>query len=69
MMKLGRKTGSVAVVAALVAGLVATVPSASAATSFVGPAPAIKGAVKGGTLNVFVQTDFEHIDPARNYVG
>lgn len=69
MMKLGRKTGSVAVVAALVAGLVATVPSASAATSFVGPAPAIKGAVKGGTLNIFNQADFEHIDPARNYVG
>ncbi len=69
MMKLGRKTGSVAVVAALVAGLVATVPSASAATSFVGPAPAIKGAVKGGTLNIFNQSDFEHIDPARNYVG
>ncbi len=69
MMKLGRKTGSVAVVAALVAGLVATVPSASAATSFVGPAPAVKGAVKGGTLNIFVQTDFEHLDPARNYVG
>ncbi len=69
MMKLGRKTGSVAVVAALVAGLVATVPSASAATSFVGPAPAVKGAVKGGTLNIFNQADFEHIDPARNYVG
>jgi peptide/nickel transport system substrate-binding protein len=69
MMKLGRKTGSVAVVAALVAGLVATVPSASAATSFVGPAPAVKGAVKGGTLNIFNQSDFEHIDPARNYVG
>ncbi len=68
-MKLGRKTGSVAVVAALVAGLVATVPSASAATSFVGPAPAVKGAVKGGTLNIFNQSDFEHIDPARNYVG
>jgi peptide/nickel transport system substrate-binding protein len=69
MMKLGRKTGSVVAVAALVAGLVATVPSASAATSFVGPAPAVKGAVKGGTLNIFNQSDFEHIDPARNYVG
>ena len=68
-MKLGRKTGSVVAVAALVAGLVATVPSASAATSFVGPAPAVKGAVKGGTLNIFNQSDFEHIDPARNYVG
>jgi peptide/nickel transport system substrate-binding protein len=69
MMKLGRKTGSVVAVAALVAGLVATVPSASAATSFVGPAPAVKGAVKGGTLNIFNQSDFEHLDPARNYVG
>ena len=68
-MKLGRKTGSVVAVAALVAGLVATVPSASAATSFVGPAPAVKGAVKGGTLNIFNQSDFEHLDPARNYVG
>ena len=69
MMKLGRKTGSVVAIAALVAGVVATVPSASAATSFAGPAPAIKGAVKGGTLNIFNQADFEHIDPARNYVG
>ena len=69
MMKLGRKTGSVIAAFALCAGVVATVPSASAATSFAGPAPAVKGATKGGTLNIFDQADFEHIDPARNYVG
>jgi peptide/nickel transport system substrate-binding protein len=69
MMKLGRKTGSVVAALALVAGVVAAVPSASAASSFVGPAPAVKGAVKGGTLNIFNQSDYEHIDPARNYVG
>ena len=69
MMKLGRKTGSVIAAFALCAGVVAAVPSASAATSFAGPAPVVKGATKGGTLNIFDQSDFEHIDPARNYVG
>ena len=69
MMKLGRKTGSVIAAFALCAGVVVAVPSASAATSYAGPAPAIKGATKGGTLNIFNQADFEHLDPARNYVG
>lgn len=69
MMKLGRKTGSVIAAFALCAGVVAAVPSASAASSFAGPAPVVKGATKGGTLNIFDQSDFEHIDPARNYVG
>ena len=69
MMKLGRKTGSVIAAFALCAGVVAAVPSASAATSYAGPAPAVKGATKGGTLYSFEQSDFEHLDPARNYVG
>jgi peptide/nickel transport system substrate-binding protein len=29
----------------------------------------VPGAVSGGTLNILNQGDFEHIDPARNYVG
>ncbi len=46
-------------------------PTAHAATpaSWVGPAPAVKGAVSGGTLTILDQGDFEHVDPARNYVG
>jgi hypothetical protein len=60
MMKLGRKTGSVIAAFALCAGVVVAVPSASAATEFAGPAPAVKGATKGGTLYSFEQSDFEH---------
>lgn len=45
------------------------IPTAQAATSVNGPAPAIAGAVKGGTLTILNQGDFEHVDPARNYVG
>jgi len=69
-MKLHRKAGLVAGAVALVATALYTVPSANAANaSWNGPAPAIKGAVTGGTLNILNQGDFEHVDPARNYVG
>ena len=69
-MKLHRKAGLVVAVAALAATAVYAVPSANAANaSWNGPAPAIKGAVTGGTLNILNQGDFEHVDPARNYVG
>jgi peptide/nickel transport system substrate-binding protein len=69
-MSLSKKT--LALVGAVVFGATAfvTVPTATAATAAVnGPAPAIAGAVKGGTLTILNQGDFEHIDPARNYVG
>ena len=69
-MKLHRKAGLVVAAASLVAATIYAVPSATAAnTSWNGPAPAIKGAVKGGTLTILNQGDFEHVDPARNYVG
>ena len=58
------------IVAAL--GLTAAVlvpPAQSATSSWNGPAPTIPGATKGGTLTILNQGDFEHIDPARNYVG
>ena len=34
-----------------------------------GPAKAVDGATKGGVINVFQVGDFEHLDPARNYVN
>ncbi|MGA8115640.1 MAG: ABC transporter substrate-binding protein [Actinocatenispora sp.] len=34
-----------------------------------GPAPAVKGAKKGGTINLIQEKDFEHLDPARIYVN
>ncbi len=69
-MKLHRKAGLVAAVAALAATALYSVPSANAAsTSWNGPAPTVAGAVSGGTLNILNQGDFEHVDPARNYVG
>jgi len=34
-----------------------------------GPAAAVPGAVKGGTLNVLLPADFDHLDPARSYVN
>ncbi len=34
-----------------------------------GPAKAVDGATKGGMLTVFQVADFEHLDPARNYVN
>ncbi|QGN48719.1 ABC transporter substrate-binding protein [Micromonospora sp. WMMD558] len=34
-----------------------------------GPAKAVEGATKGGTITVLREFDFEHLDPARNYVN
>jgi len=69
-MKLHRKAGLVAGSVALIATALYTVPSAHAANaSWNGPAPTVAGAVEGGTLNILNQGDFEHVDPARNYVG
>jgi peptide/nickel transport system substrate-binding protein len=34
-----------------------------------GPAKAVDGAKAGGTLTVMQNSDFEHLDPARNYVN
>ncbi|MEI6038168.1 MAG: ABC transporter substrate-binding protein [Actinomycetes bacterium] len=69
-MKLHRKAGLVVAVAALSATAVYAIPSANAANaSWNGPAPTVAGAVSGGTLNILEQGDFEHVDPARNYVG
>ncbi|MSV64266.1 MAG: hypothetical protein F2845_03355 [Actinobacteria bacterium] len=68
-MSLSKK--AIALVGTLALGATAfvMVPSSQAATAVNGPAPAIAGAVKGGTLTILEQGDFEHIDPARNYVG
>jgi len=33
-----------------------------------GPAPEVEGAVRGGTLKIIQQADFEHLDPQRTYV-
>ncbi|WP_329104293.1 ABC transporter substrate-binding protein [Micromonospora sp. NBC_01699] len=33
-----------------------------------GPAPAIAGAKRGGTIRTIVQQDFEHLDPQRTYL-
>ncbi len=69
-MTLHRKAGLVVAVAALAATALYAIPSANAANaSWNGPAPAVAGAVSGGTLNILNQGDFEHVDPARNYVG
>ncbi len=52
------------------ASTVASVTSAQAApASWTGPVPAKAGAVKGGTVTIINQGDYEHLDPARNYVG
>jgi len=34
-----------------------------------GPAAPVKDAVKGGTLSVLLNADFDHLDPARSYVN
>ncbi|WDZ82686.1 ABC transporter substrate-binding protein [Micromonospora cathayae] len=34
-----------------------------------GPAPAVEGARRGGTVTVLQNADFEHLDPARTYVN
>ena len=68
-MKLHRKAGLAFAVTALAATALYSVPTANAADAFAGPAPAVPGAVSGGTLNILNQGDFEYVDPARNYVG
>ena len=49
--------------------LVSVGTAQAAPASWTGPVPAKAGAVKGGTVTIQAQGDFEHIDPARNYVG
>jgi len=68
-MSLSKK--AIALVGTLALGVTAFVmaPSTQAATVVNGPAPAIPGATKGGILTILNQYDFEHLDPARNYVG
>src|SRR5262249_52781020 len=34
-----------------------------------GPAAAIPGATKGGTITMLLNADFDHLDPARSYVN
>jgi peptide/nickel transport system substrate-binding protein len=43
-------------------GVIATNPKDSQ-----GPAPAVPGAKKGGTLRILREGDYEHLDPQRNY--
>jgi peptide/nickel transport system substrate-binding protein len=49
--------------------LVSVGTAQAAPASWTGPVPAKAGAFKGGTVTIQAQGDFEHIDPARNYVG
>jgi peptide/nickel transport system substrate-binding protein len=49
--------------------LVSVGTAQAAPASWTGPVPAKAGAVKGGTVTIQAQGDFEHLDPARNYVG
>ena len=66
---------ALAVATASAAALVATslLPVANAAGGIIidpratGPAPAIAGAVKGGTIYVIGKSDFNHFDPTRVY--
>jgi peptide/nickel transport system substrate-binding protein len=69
-MNLKKKLIASAGVLVLSASTVASVTSAQAApASWTGPVPAKAGAVKGGTVTIINQGDYEHLDPARNYVG
>ena len=70
-MNLKKKLIASAGVLVLSASTVASVTSAQAANpaSWSGPIPAMPGAVKGGTVTIINQGDYEHLDPARNYVG
>jgi len=68
MKHVGRTSGVIVSALGLVAAIFVA-PAHSATTSWNGPAPAIPGATKGGTLTILNQGDFEHLDPARNYVG
>ena len=70
-MNLKKKALAAVGVLALSASTTVAVTSAEAANpaSWTGPVPAIAGAVKGGTVTIINQGDFEHLDPARVYVG
>ena len=68
-MSLMKKALALVGVAALASTTLLSVNAASAATTFATPVAPIKGAVKGGTVTILAQGDFEHLDPARNYVG
>ena len=70
-MNLNKKGLAIVSAVALSASLIVSINSAQAATpaSWTGPVPAKAGAVKGGTVTIVTQADFEHLDPARNYVG
>ena len=69
-MSLKKKAIAVVGAAALASATLLSVNAASAATTtFTTPVAPIKGAVKGGTVTILAQGDFEHLDPARNYVG
>ena len=69
-MNLKKKGLAITGAVALSASLLVSINSAQAApASWNGPVPAKAGATKGGTVTVVTQADFEHLDPARNYVG
>ena len=70
-MNLKKKALAAAGVLALSASAIVSVTTAEAANpaSWTGPVPAKAGAVKGGTVTIINQGDYEHLDPARNYVG
>lgn len=69
-MSLKKKTAAVVGAIAIASSALLSVNAASAATNnWNGPVAPIKGAVKGGTVNILAQSDFEHLDPARDYVG
>ena len=68
-MSLKKKAIAAVGVAVLAATPLLSVNAADAATTFATPVAPIKGAVKGGTVTILAQGDFEHLDPARNYVG
>jgi peptide/nickel transport system substrate-binding protein len=45
-----------------------TTQTATLAKNSDGPAPEVSGAKKGGTITAYQTGDFEHLDPAQNYV-
>ena len=55
-------------VAALFSSVLVATTATAASTAVNGPV-VVKGAVRGGTITDIGQGDFEHIDPARVYVG
>lgn len=69
-MSLKKKTAAVVGAFAIAStALLSTSAATAATTNWNGPVTPIKGAVKGGTVTLLEQSDFEHLDPARNYVG